>query len=162
MARCLIVACGCRGRALAAGLQAAGHAVRGTTRRPSEAAALEAVGIEAHIGDPDRVATLGPALDHAVVVHLLLGSATGDEAALRALHGTRLDMLLSRMLDSTVRAIVYESAGTVSPEILAAGADRVEAVCEDSQIPYALLRSDPADHTAWLREALGATGSLLS
>ena len=123
MARCLIVACGCRGRALAAGLRADGHAVRGTTRRASEADALEAAGIEPHIGDPDRVATIAPALDHAVVVHLLLGSATGEPEALRALHGTRLDMLLSRMLDSTVRGIVYEAAGTVPEETLAGGAD---------------------------------------
>ena len=34
MARVLIVPCGCRGRALAAELAAAGHAVRGTTRSP--------------------------------------------------------------------------------------------------------------------------------
>ena len=43
------------------------------------------------------------------------------------------------MIDTTVRAIVYESAGSVDPAVLAGGAERVRAACEDSLIPYALL-----------------------
>jgi hypothetical protein len=73
-----------------------------------------------------------------------LGSAAGTPDAIAALHGSRLDMLLSRMLDSTVRGIVYEASGTVEPEVLAAGAQRVRAFCEDSLIPYALLDGDGA------------------
>jgi uncharacterized protein YbjT (DUF2867 family) len=142
MARCLIIGCGCRGQALARELVGRGHAVRATTRDPGRVDALAAAGAEPVVADPDRVGTLAPAFEHVAAACILLGSATGDSSALAALHGTRLEMLLSRMLDSTVRGIVYEAAGTVDPTILAAGAQRVRAFCEDSLIPYALLDGD--------------------
>lgn len=150
MARFLIVGCGCRGLALTAALRARGHAVRGTTRDPARCAEIEAAGAEAHVGDPDRVATLTPALAHVGAACLLLGSAAGSDAQLAALHGTRLDMLLERMLDTTVRGVVYEAVGTVDPGLLAAGAERVRRACERSLIPYALLTADPADHAGWV------------
>jgi uncharacterized protein YbjT (DUF2867 family) len=161
LARCLIIGCGCRGRSLATALIARGHAVRGTTRDPARAAAIEATGAEAVLGDPDRVGTLSGALEHVTVVCILLGSAAGTHEGLAALHGSRLDMLLSRMLDSTVRAIVYEAAGSVDADVLGAGAARVRAVCEDSRIPYALLRADTSDHAGWTAAALAATLSPL-
>ncbi|MGZ4186170.1 MAG: NAD(P)H-binding protein [Solirubrobacteraceae bacterium] len=139
MARCLIIGCGCRGQALARELVARGHAVRATTRDPDRVAAIEGVGAEAIVGDPDRVATVAPAFEHVGVAVVLLGSATGSTEALTALHGSRLDMLLLRMLDSTVRGIVYEATGSVDPSILDTGAERVRAFCEGSMIPYALL-----------------------
>jgi nucleoside-diphosphate-sugar epimerase len=142
VARCLIIGCGCRGQALARELVARGHAVRATTRDPVRIAAIEAAGAEALVGDPDRVATVAPAFEHVGVAVILLGSATGSPEALAALHGTRLDMLLLRMLDSTVRGIVYEATGSIDPAILDAGAERVRAFCEGSMIPYALL-GDP-------------------
>jgi nucleoside-diphosphate-sugar epimerase len=153
VARCLIVGCGCRGLALTRSLRAQGHAVRGTTRDPARRAEIEAAGAEAYIGDPDRVATLGPALAHVGVACVLLGSASGTPEQLAALHGTRLDMLLERMLDTTVRGIVYETVGTVDPVLLAAGAQRVRYACERSLIPYVLLDADPGDHAAWVRDA---------
>ena len=113
MARCLIIGCGCRGLSLAVQLRARGHAVRGTTRDPARVDAIEAAGVEAYVGDPDRIATLAPALEHVGVACLLLGSAIGDPEQLEALHGTRLEMLLTRMLDTTVRGVVYECAGSV-------------------------------------------------
>lgn len=153
MARVLIVGCGCRGRELTRALRARGHAVRGTTRDPGRRAEIEAAGAEAYVGDPDRVATLGPALAHVAVSCLLLGSAVGTDEQLAALHSTRLDMLLERMLDTTVRGIVYEAAGAVPAALRAAGADRVRHACERSLIPYALLTADPADRTGWLAAA---------
>lgn len=163
MARCLIVGCGCRGRELARVLAGDGHAVRGTTRDPARAAEIAAAGAEPYVGDPDRVATLGPALDHVGVACLLLGSATGTSEQLTALHTTRLDMLLERMLDTTIRGIVYEAAGTVAPDILDAGAERVRRACERSLIPHVLLAADPADPAAWVREAAAAVrGALLA
>ena len=62
VARVLIVPCGCRGRALAAELVAAGHAVRGTTRAQASAEAIRAAGAEPYLGDPDRIGTLMDAL----------------------------------------------------------------------------------------------------
>lgn len=151
MARCLIIGCGCRGRALSTELRALGHAVSGTTRDPRKAQLIEASGATAVVGDPDRLATLAGAFDHVSIVCLLLGSATGTPEQLAELHGPRLEMLLARMLDTTVRGIVYEAAGTVGQSLLRSGMEIVRVVCEDSRIPYLLLRSDPADHRTWLR-----------
>jgi uncharacterized protein YbjT (DUF2867 family) len=156
VARCLIVGCGCRGLELTRSLRAAGHAVRATTRDPARRAEIEAAGAEAFVGDPDRVATLASALDHVGVACVLLGSAVGTNEQLTALHTTRLDMLLDRMLDTTIRGIVYEAVGTVPAEILAGGADRVRRACERSLIPYVLLTADPADHAGWVPAAAGA------
>jgi uncharacterized protein YbjT (DUF2867 family) len=156
VARCLIVGCGCRGLALARSLRAAGHAVRATTRDPARRAEIETAGAEAYVGDPDRVATLGPALAHVGVACLLLGSAVGSEEQLTALHSTRLDMLLERMLDTTIRAVVYEAVGTVPGEILAAGTQRVRHACGRSHIPYVLLTADPSEPVGWARAATDA------
>jgi len=162
VARCLIIGCGCRGRALGLELQAQGHAVRGSTRRPSELAAIEAAGIEAHLGDPDRVATLAPAFEHVTIACVLLGSAGGDPEQLRALHGARLEMLLTRMLDTTIRGLVYEAAGGVNPDVLSSGSGIVRRLCRDSLIPYAVLSRAPDEHSAWRREALSAVQQLLA
>ena len=162
MARCLIIGCGCRGRSLAAELVGRGHAARGTTRDPGQREAIEASGAEAFVGHPDRIATLVPALDQVTIVCVLLGSAGGPPAGLAALHGTRLEMLLTKIVDTTVRGVVYEAAGTVDPAVLAAGAALVRARCEDSRIPYALLEADPADHHAWTLAAVAAVDSALA
>ena len=151
--RCLIIGCGCRGRTLARELRAGGHAVRGTTRSPGRRAEIEATGAEAFVGDPDLVGTLAPALEHVGVACVLLGSAVGTPEQLAALHGTRLEMLLERMLDTTVRGVVYEAAGSVDPELLRHGAERVRYACERSLIPYVLLSADPSDPAAWLQDA---------
>ena len=161
MARCLIIGCGCRGLSLTRELIAAGHAVRGTTRDPGRRAEIEAAGAEAVIGDPDVVATLARSLEHVSIACVLLGSAVGSPEQLAALHGTRLEMLLTRMLDTTVRGIVYEAAGSVDAALLGAGAARVRERCEDSRIPYALLEADPADVDAWTVAAVAAVNSAL-
>jgi hypothetical protein len=119
--------------------------------------AIEAAGAEPVIGDPDRVATVAPAFEHVGAAVILLGSATGSPGSVAALHGTRLDMLLLRMLDSTVRGIVYEATGTVDAAIRGAGAQRVREFCEDSQIPYALLEGGGQ----WPQAAADAVDSVL-
>jgi hypothetical protein len=143
-------------------LIARGHVVRASTRDPKRVSELETAGAEVVVADPDRIATLAPALEHVGVVCVLLGSAAGTRAQLEALHGTRLDMLLTRVLDSTVRAIVYEAAGTVDSAVLAGGAARVRAFCEDSRIPFALLDADPADHDGWGSAAADAVERVLA
>jgi uncharacterized protein YbjT (DUF2867 family) len=161
VARCLVIGCGCRGRSLTRELRGSGHAVRGTTRDPSHCADIEAAGAEAFVGDPDRVATLVAALEHVAVTYVLLGSATGGPEHLADLHGTRLDMLLERSLDTTVRGIVYEASGSVDPAVLRAGAERVRSACARSSIPYLMLDADPSDHAAWLSAATGAVDRVL-
>lgn len=113
------------------------------------------------IGDPDVVATLARSLEHVGVACVLLGSAVGSPEHLTALHGTRLDMLLTRMVDTTVRGIVYEASGSVDARVLEAGATRVRECCEDSRIPYALLRADPGDAGVWTVAAVAAVNSAL-
>jgi uncharacterized protein YbjT (DUF2867 family) len=156
LARCLIIGCGCRGRSLAAELIALGHSVRGTTRDAARVGEIEACGAEALVGDPNVVGTLARGLDHVAVACILLGSAAGTPERLAALHGPRLEMLLTRMVDTTVRAVVYEAAGSVDPDVLRAGAARVRARCEDSRIPYVLLDADGTDAGAWTLAAVAA------
>ncbi|HEY2772220.1 MAG TPA: hypothetical protein VGI87_16710 [Solirubrobacteraceae bacterium] len=162
MARCLLIGCGCRGVELAGLLREDGHAIRGTTRDPARIGPLNDVGVEAVLADPDRIATVAAALDHVVIACILLGSAAGPAESLAALHTSRLEMLLTRMVDSTVRGIVYEARGTVDHALLDGGAARVTAVSEDSQIPYALLEADPGDHTAWAAAARDTVAALLA
>ncbi len=162
MARILIVPAGCRGRALARELRADGHAVRATSRSEERRAEIEATGAEFHRGDPDRIATLGYALDNATVLCWMLGSATGTPEQLAALHGTRLEMLLQRTIDTTVRGVVYEAAGSVDEEVLQRGAQTVRRACELSEIPYRLVRADPRDVPGWLDATRLAIDELLA
>ncbi len=162
MARCLIIGCGCRGSALARELRARGHAVRGTTRDAVKLASIEAAGAEPWLGDPDRVATLAPALEQVSIACVLLGSAVGPAERIASLHGSRLEMLMQRMLDTTVRGVLYEASGSVDEDTLDRGARTVAAACEDSRIPYALLRADPAEPAGWLAAAAVAVEGLLT
>jgi uncharacterized protein YbjT (DUF2867 family) len=161
MARCLIVGCGCRGQALARALLADGHVVRGTTRNPATVGQIEGAGAEAIIADPDRVATLVPALDHVSVAVILLGTAHGEPETVEALHTSRLEMLLTKMLDTTIRGIVYEVPLSVDPATATAGAGLVRTMCETSRIPHALIERDPTDHVGWLAEATAAVTAAL-
>ena len=135
--------------------------MRGTTRDPSRCAEIEAAGAESVVGDPDVVGTLARSLEHVGVACVLLASAVGSPEHLEALHGSRLDMLLTRMVDTTVRGVVYEAAGSIDPAILDAGAALVRARCEDARIPYVLLSADPGDHPAWTAAAATAVNSTL-
>ena len=125
MARVLIVGCGCRGQELARELGAAGHAVRGTTRDAADVEAIEAAGAEGVVADPDRLGTLLPLMAGVTVICWLMGTAEGDDVA--ALHGDRLESLLAKLVDSGVRGLVYEAAGSVDAGLLDDGAARVQA-----------------------------------
>ena len=162
MARVLIVGCGCRGQALARALRVEGHAVRGTTRTEARRAQIESSGAEVWIGDPDRIATISYALADVTILCWLMGSAEGSREQLAALHGSRLRMLLERSIDTTVRGLVYEAAGSVDPQLLAAGAETVRAACDYSEIPHALLAANPGDHETWRAAALDAVHGLLA
>ena len=124
--------------------------MRGTTRDQARRGEIEATGAEALVGDPDGSRRSARSLERERSLCGLLGSAVGPPEQLAALHGTRLEMLLTRMLDTTVRGIVYEAAGTVDRALLGAGAARCARV-RGLRIPYALLAADPADDDAWRR-----------
>ena len=71
-------------------------------------------------------------------------------------------MLLERSIDTTVRGLLYEAAGSVDPGLLGGGCRDGARACSYSEIPHALLDADPADHEAWLAAALGAIDELLA
>jgi hypothetical protein len=149
VARVLIVPCGCRGRALAAELAQAGHAVRGTTRSQANAAAISEAGAEPYLGDPDRIGTLMDALSGVTVVCWLMGTVPVPE-----LHEGRLRMLWEKLVDTPVRGVVYEGS-------LPQGEQVARTASETWQIPLEVLAADPLDHEAWLRAARLAVDRLL-
>lgn len=161
MARALIVGCGCRGRELGRDLIAAGWAVRGTTRDPARRAEIEAAGIEPAVADPDRVITILEAVDGVAVVCMLLGSAAGEEEALAAIHGPRLERLLEELVDTPVRGVVYESSGTAAARHRSAGERALRAARDRWRIPFELISADPADHGRWAGEARAAVERVL-
>jgi uncharacterized protein YbjT (DUF2867 family) len=162
VARVLIIGCGCRGQALARELVAAGHAVRGTTRDPRRTPDIEAAGAEAAIGDPDRIGTLMASLDGVTVVCWLLASARGDPEKLRALHDGRLRMLCERVVDTPVRGIVYEAAGSIPEEARAIGRERALQASRTWRIPLEILETDPTAHEQWLEDATKSVQTLLA
>jgi uncharacterized protein YbjT (DUF2867 family) len=140
LARALIVGCGCRGRELGAGLLEQGWAVRGTSRREEGLAAIEATGIEPALADPERPATVLDLVADVAAVYWLLGSARGEPENLEAIHGSRLERLLERLVETPVRRFLYEAHGSVDPLVLAGGAALVERAAETWRIPVEVLR----------------------
>ncbi len=159
--RALIVGGGRRGLELAGDLIGEGHAVRLVTRSDARHAEIRAVGAEPWPGDPDRVGTLRYALDNVTLVLWLLGTATGDPEKVAALHGSRLEMMLERTVDTTVRGVVYEAAGTLPGELFRSGIAEMRRANERNEVPYALLETDPADRDAWRAAAHAAIAALL-
>jgi hypothetical protein len=154
VARVLIVGCGCRGRSLAAALP--DHAIRGTTRSPERLAELEKADIEGVVADPDRLATLVPAVSGVTVVCWLMGSAVDTPDV----NGPRLASFTEHLVDTPVRGLVYEAAGPADPSVLAAGAQIVRDASETWHIPVQVVSTDPADHERWLeamKESVEAT-----
>jgi UDP:flavonoid glycosyltransferase YjiC (YdhE family) len=133
VARLLIVGAGsCRALALTRELVAEGHAVRGVTRGGSREA-IEAAGGEAWIGDPDRIGTLRYALENVTLVLWLLGHVATPE-----LHGSRLEMMLEKSIDTTARGVIYERGAAAPP----AGAELVEAMASYNEIPFRIVSSE--------------------
>ena len=160
MARVLIVGCGCRGQELARELAAAGHAVRGTTRDAANLDAIEAAGAEGVVADPDRLGTLLPLLAGVTVACWLMGTAEGGDVT--ALHGDRLDSLLGKLVDSGVRGLVYEAAGSVDAGLLDDGAARVQAAGSVNSMPVSVIATAPSAHADWLVAARVAVDEVLA
>jgi hypothetical protein len=150
VARVLIVGCGCRGTALGRALSGE-HAVRGTTRSPDRLPELEAAGIEGVVADPDRLATLVPAVAGVTVVCWLMGSADAPD-----LHGARLQTFVEHLVDTPVRGFVYEAAGTANTSLLQHGAHIVRTASQTWRIRSELVTVDPAAHEEWLAAATEA------
>ena len=162
--RALIVGGGCRGLDLTRRLAGEGHAIRVVTRTEAGRTAIEAAGGECWIGDPDRVGTLRYALENVTLLLWLLGTASGEDAdRVAALHGSRLNMMLEKTTDTTVRGVVYEAAGTLPAAVLEQGVEEMRHAQRTNEIPFALISADPrGDREAWLADADQAIAGLLA
>jgi uncharacterized protein YbjT (DUF2867 family) len=161
VARALIVGCGCRGRELGKALLDAGWQARGTTRDPATAAQIEAAGIEPMIADPDRVGELLEGLEGVALIYWLLGSASGDRAAVEALHGPRLERLLEEIVDTPVRGFVYEVTGGVDSERLVDALQILRDAGERWRIPFEVVDVAETDHELWREGMLAAARELV-
>jgi uncharacterized protein YbjT (DUF2867 family) len=146
--------------ALANELADAGHPVRGTTRDRARVPELQAAGIEAAVGDPYRLATLMPQVANTSAMVWLMASATGHDV--EALHRTRLQTVLERLVDTPVRGIVYEAAGTLPSALLREGAAAVRKASLTWQMPIAIVDQHPSDHLGWLAAMVAGVESVLS
>jgi nucleoside-diphosphate-sugar epimerase len=162
MARSLIVGCGCRGQSLARALRADGLEVRGTSRSGNRLPHIENAGAEAVLADPFRLATVTPLLAGVSVVVWPLGSATGTPEEVEAVHGPRLETLLTKLVDSGVRGLVYEAAGSVRGDLLRAGAARCAAAAEWFRMPVEVVEHDPGDHAGWTGAMRAGVGRVLA
>ena len=156
MARALIVGCGCRGRELGAELIERGWQVRGTSRTPEGREAIDAAGLQAAEADPDRPGTVLELCGDAAVVVWLLGAAGGDAPALDAIHGSRLERLLEKLVDTPVRGFVYEAVGPAeAAERLAGGRQIAERAALTWRIPVVSLEAK-RDEAGWAGSAADA------
>ncbi len=163
MARLLIVGGGCRGLRLAEEAGRSGHAVRIVTRTEDHRAQIEATGAECWIGDPNRLGTLRGVLDGVTIACWLLGGAIGPEKQLRALHSERLRAFLESAIDSTVRGLLYEGAGSSMPAGALAEGERIaREIAQRNSIPLAILDADPAGISLWLEQTRGALAEMLT
>lgn len=158
MARILIVGCGCRGRALATVLAEDGHAVRGTSRHAERLGEIEAAGAEAVLADPDRLGTLLPAIEGVSALCWLMGTAA-DNA--EALHGPRLASLVEKLVDTHVRGVVYEAAGSAPAAAFAGGTEIVRRAGATYGMPVEVVDADPTEHDAWLSAMRAGVSRLL-
>ena len=161
MARALIVGCGCRGRALGLRLRQAGWQVRGTSRDTEKAEALTASGLQGEVADPDRVGTVLDEIADVALVYWLMGTATGEGALVAAIHGPRLERFMEEIVDTPVRGVVYEAAGSVPRDVVRRGEQVVRAAAKRWRIPVAVVDADPGEVDAWLGAMIAAAEGLI-
>ena len=142
MARALIVGCGCRGRSLGEWLLAEGWQVRGTSRSEVGLESIASAGIEPALADPARPGTVLDLVGDVTTVAWLLGSAQGSEEELAAIHGSCLERVLERLVETPVRRFLYEASGSVDGALLAQGSAIVEAAEERWRIPVTVVETD--------------------
>ena len=143
---------GCAGLELARELVAEGHAVRFVTREESKRAAIEGAGAECWIGDPGVVGTLRYALDNVTVLLWLLGPVEDP-----ALHGSRLQMMLERTTDTTVKGVVYELGADAET-----GLAELQSARDRNEIPYRAVQSAREPTAPWIAAIREAVASLLA
>ena len=69
---------------------------------------------------------------------------------------------MEHLVDTPVRGLVYEAAGTADGALLSDGADIVREASRAWHIPVEIVDTDPAAHQAWLDAMAAAVERLLS
>ena len=77
-------------------------------------------------------------------------------------NATRLHTLLEHLVDTPVRGLVYEAAGTVEPALLDQGAHIVREASQKWHIRGEVVTADAAAHDEWLEAMKEAVGRTLS
>ena len=134
-----------RALALARDLTPQGHAVRAVTPHETDRVKVEATGAECWIGDPDVVGTLRYALDNVTLLLHLLGDDDRPD-----LHGSRLEMLLERTIDTTIRGVVYEAGP---------GRETLVRMASYNEIPHRVIEHGSA---TWDADVRGSIAALLA
>ena len=155
MARALIVGCGCYGRELGAALTRRGWLIRGTSRSHEGAAAIEAAGIEPAIADPERIGTVLDAIEGVSLIYWLFGRVATPE-----LHGPRFERLLEEIVDTPVRALVYELNEALEPADAAAAFEALRAANERWRIPSEAVAAERGTDS-WLEGMTAAAAELV-
>jgi hypothetical protein len=70
-------------------------------------------------------------------------------------------MLCEKLVDTHVRGLVYEAAGTLDDEVLAGGAEVVRRAAATWNIPVEVLSTHPDECGQWTADAAGAVANLL-
>jgi hypothetical protein len=70
-------------------------------------------------------------------------------------------MMLSKVIDTTVRGIVYEAAGSAGPDAFALGLAELRRICGLNEIPFEVVDEDPVDVPAWAAASRRAIDRLL-
>ena len=114
------------------------------------------------LADPDRLSTLLTHLDGVSALCWLMGTASGDEEQVAALHGPRLESIAIKLIDTHVRGLVYEAAGTVAPDRLVEGAATVRRVAQANRMPVEIVEEPPAEIARWTAATAAAVERVLS
>ena len=91
-----------------------------------------------------------------------MAGATGPAAEVAALHGTRLEALLDKLVDTHVRGAVYEAAGGVDDGLLASGAAIARERRERFRMQVEVVEEDPAERESWNRGMVEAVERVLA
>ena len=161
MARALIVGCGCRGRLVGKRLLAEGWEVRGTSRTEEGLVAIGEAGIEPALADPLHPHTVLELVGDVTIVLWVLASAQGPPEELSAIHGSRLERLMERLIETPVRGFVYEMKGTVNPILLEHGSEVLGAAGDTWRVGISSVFVDPRDPHDWAQTMAAATTGLV-
>jgi hypothetical protein len=71
-------------------------------------------------------------------------------------------MLLEKLVDTPVRGVVYEAAGSLGDDVYAKGRAIAEDASSTWALPVEILDPDPVAHDAWLAAAAAAVARLLA